>query len=397
MQLVDLGSTPLANEFVTASQRGTEQKRYPLVLNLCSSCGHVQLRDVVEADLLFRDYVYVSSTSPVFVDHFRRYAEFVMAHTSIAPGAQVLEIGSNDGVLLRFFKDAGMRVLGVDPARAIAGRATADGIETIPDFFDERLAEDLADRHGSFAVIAANNVLAHADDLHGIVRGVARVLAKDGVFVCEVSYLLDVVRNKLFDTIYHEHVSYHTLRSLSDLLRPHGLQVVEAMRVPTHGGSLRVVAQLRAPGARVSKNVSNILHEEETLGLQHPAPYKQMFEEVRELGARLQAVIQDLRRQREKVVGFGAPAKATTLMFHFGMSRTTFDYIVDDSPLKQGLYSPGLHIPIVPSSHLYDAEHVPDYVVVLAWNFADSIVRNHQRFRDNGGHFIVPLPTLVVH
>jgi SAM-dependent methyltransferase len=395
--LVDLGATPLANEFVVASQRGTEQRRYPLVLNLCSLCGHVQLRDIVEADLLFRDYVYVSSTSPVFVDHFRRYAEFVIARSSLAPGSQVLEIGSNDGVLLRFFKEAGMRVLGVDPAREIAGRATADGIQTIPDFFDERLAQALAERYGSFAVIAANNVLAHADDLHGIVKGVARVLANDGIFICEVSYLLDVVRNKLFDTIYHEHVSYHTLKSLTDLLRPHGLEVVDAMRVPTHGGSLRVVVQRKTSSVRVSKNVSNLLNEEVALGLQQPTPYRQMFEEVRELGTRLRAVLENFRRQRKRIVGFGAPAKATTLMFYFGMSRTTFDYIVDDSPLKQGLYSPGLHIPIVPSSHLYEAEHAPDYVVVLAWNFADSIIRNHQRFRDNGGHFVVPLPTLVLH
>jgi hypothetical protein len=169
------------------------------------------------------------------------------------------------------------------------------------------------------------------------------------------------------------------------------------MRVPTHGGSLRVVAQRKTSSVRASKNVSDLLSEEGALGLQQPAPYRQMFEEVRELGKGLQAVLEDFRRHRKRIVGFGAPAKATTLMFHFGMSSTTFDYIVDDSPLKQGLYSPGLHIPIVPSSHLYEAEHVPDYVVVLAWNFADSIIRNHQRFRDNGGHFIVPLPALVVH
>jgi SAM-dependent methyltransferase len=346
----------------------------------------------VDPELLFRDYVYVSSTSPVFVDHFRAYAEHMIRLAGARPGDRVVEIGSNDGVLLRFFQQAGMRVLGVDPARRIAEEATRSGIETRAEFFDLGVARRLRAEGWSARIIAANNVFAHADDLHSIVEGVAHLLERDGLFVFEVSYLLDVVEKTLFDTIYHEHLSYHTVAPLERLFERHGMTLVDARRVDSHGGSLRAIAR-RSDGAMArDRSVDDLVAEERRRGLHGPDAYRAFFDDIQRRREELTTLLDGLRRRGARVAGFGAPAKATTLMFHFGLGPESIEYIIDDSPLKQGLYSPGIHIPVVPSSWLYDQDTRPDAVVVLAWNFADSIIRKHQAYRDAGGRFIVPLP-----
>jgi SAM-dependent methyltransferase len=394
--IMSLGETPPANEFVTAAERDTPQERFPLDLRLCNGCGHVQLLDIVDPNRLFRNYVYVSGTSPVFVDHFRRYAEAMVRMTSMPAGSRVVEIGSNDGTLLEFFKDAGMTVLGVDPARQIAAEATARGIETIPEFFDLTLAKRLKAERGQAALIAANNVFAHADDLHGIVDGIAHLLSPDGLFVFEVSYLLDVFEKTLFDTIYHEHLSYHTVKPLVGFFERHGMELIDALRVDSHGGSLRGIAKLRGGRFPKQPSVEGLIAEEARLGLHGPEAYRVFFNRIQERKRELTELLARLRREGRRIVGFGAPAKATTLMFHFGLGPQTLAYVIDDSPLKQGLYTPGHHIPVVPSSHLYDPVHRPDHALILAWNFAEPIIKKHQPFLDAGGHFIIPLPEVEV-
>jgi len=407
---MSLGATPPANEFVTAAQRGKPQERFPLDVHLCGRCGHVQLLEIVDPEILFRNYVYVSSTSSVFVDHFRRYAEELRRLTGMPAGSQVLEIGSNDGTLLRFFKDAGMRVLGIDPARAIAAEATRSGVETIPEFFDLALARQLRSQGWEASLVLANNVFAHADDLHTIVDGVAHILRPDGLFVFEVSYLLDVVEKTLFDTIYHEHVSYHTVKPLVGLFERHGMELIDAIRVDSHGGSLRGIAKLKGGRFPRQGRVEELIALEARLGLHGPEAYRRLFGKVQERKAQLTELLRRLKQEGRRIAGFGAPAKATTLMFHFGLGPDTLDYIIDDSPWKQGLYTPGHHIPVVPSSALYEVpagsfakrncrgeeSTRPDYALILAWNFADSIMKKHERFRDAGGHFIVPLPTVEI-
>jgi len=395
-QIGSLGQTPLANAFVSASDRSKPQERFPLDVYICNGCSHVQLLDVVDPDVLFRDYVYVSATSPVFVEHFRRYAEAMLRLTGMPKGSRAIEIGSNDGTLLRFFQDAGMQVLGIDPARQIAAEATRRGIDTLPEFFDLALARKLQAQGWQASLIAANNVFAHADDLHTIVDGVAHLLAPDGVFVFEVSYLLDVFEKTLFDTIYHEHLSYHTVKPLVGLFARHGMELIDAVRVDSHGGSLRGIAKLK--GGRLAKQpgVERLIAKEAALGLHGAEVFRTFFQNIQRRKAELTQLLGRLKREGKRVVGFGAPAKATTLMFHFGLGPDTLEYIIDDSPLKQGLFSPGHHIPVVPSLSLYDPARKPDYVLILAWNFADSIMKRHQPFRDAGGHFIVPLPTVEV-
>ena len=393
--VLQLAPTPPANAFVPADERGRPQERFPLDVFFCEDCAHVQLLDVVDPRLLFENYVYVSGTSPVFVKHFEDYARDVRTRFAPAPGSLVVDIGSNDGTLLRFFKDAGHAVLGIDPAKKIAEEATRAGIPTRAAFFTPAMAQALRAELGPASVITANNVFAHIDDLRGVVEGVRTLLAPGGVYVFEVSYLVDVFQHTLFDTIYHEHVAYHSVKPLVRFFRENGMELVEALRVPSHGGSLRGIAQLAGGPHPVGASVAAALRNEEQLGLDRPETFVQFGRNIEGLKQDLGRLLRDLKKQGKRIAAFGAPAKATTLMFHFEIGPDLVDFIADDSPLKQGLFSPGYHIPVLPAAALY--EQKPDYVVILAWNFAGPIMKKHEAYRAAGGHFIVPIPTLAVH
>lgn len=389
-----LTPTPPANAFVAESARDVSQPSFPLDLFLCAGCGHLQLLDVVNPAALFEDYVYVSGTSPVFVEHFRRYAERAIALSGAASGDLVVDIGSNDGTLLRFFKEAGLRVLGVDPAKDIAARAGAAGLETWTGFFTPSLALKILREKGPAALVTANNVFAHADDLRAMATAARDILASDGLFVFEVSYLADVYEKTLFDTIYHEHLSYHSVAPLLPFFESLGMDLVEAERVDTHGGSLRGVAQKAGGRLKIGASVAKRLEEERRLGLASLSAFQSYAARIDALKTELLSVLTKFKAGGKRLAAFGAPAKATTLMHHFGIDGELVDFIVDDSPLKQGLYSPGLHIPVLPSSAI--AERRPDGLLVTAWNFADPIIAKNKSFLDGGGRFIVPLPRVEV-
>jgi SAM-dependent methyltransferase len=393
-RVLSLTPTPPANAFVTAAERDKPQPVFPLDLHFCRDCGHVQLLTVVDPRVLFENYVYVSGTSPVFVRHFEAYADDLMRYFSLEPGGLAVDIGSNDGTLLGFFQKAGLRILGIDPAKAIAEAATARGIPTIAGFFTPAGAARIRAEHGPAAAVTANNVFAHIDDLAGVTEGVRSLLAPDGVFAFEVSYLLDVVEKTLFDTIYHEHLCYHSVRPLIPFFRAHGMELIEAIRVDSHGGSLRGIARLAGGKWPVGASVAAALETEAKMGLDRPDTFRRFGQNIDAIGVELAGLLKGFKRVGRKIAGFGAPAKATTLMYHFGIGSDIIDFIVDDSPLKQGLFSPGLHVPVVPGSAV--AERHPDYLVVLAWNFAASIIAKNAAYRDRGGHFIVPLPRVEV-
>jgi len=406
----DLEDSPPANEFVTESEIDKPQEKFPLGLWECQNCGHVQLPVVVSPDQLFRNYVYVSGTSPVFVDHFRKYAESLTNRANFRKGDWVIDIGSNDGTLLKFFKEKGARVLGVDPARDIAAKATAEGIETIPEFFTSELAQKISEERdirttkaNGAKFITANNVFAHADDLGDIVNGVKKLLDTNGIFVFEVSYLVDVIEKNLFDTIYHEHLSYHHLGPLIKFMLSYNMMVSHAERIDTHGGSLRVYCTSLFSSAfgKPSSLVQEILEHEFKMNLKGSGfddvfngfmPLHSLKSKIDSLRDQLLNRLKEIKSRGKSVVVFGAPAKATTLMHHFKLGKETIDFVVDDSPLKQGLFTPGTHIPVVSSSTLYEKK--PDYCVILAWNFAEPIMKNHQAYLEQGGKFIVPIPEL---
>lgn len=394
VQVLSLAPSPPANAFVPASALGREQHRFPLDVWFCEGCAHVQLLDVVDPGVLFEHYVYASGTSPVFVTHFKAYAAETCDRFALRPGDFVVDIGSNDGTLLRFFQDCGQRVLGIDPARDIARAATDAGLETIAGFFTPALAEEIRSQHGPARVITANNVFAHIDDLSAATTGVRTLLAPDGVFRFEVSYLLDVFDKTLFDTIYHEHLDYHTLKPLLAFFAGQGLELIAAERVDSHGGSLRATVRHAGGPHPVEGSVAELVDLERRRRLDQPQTFQDFGDRIHGLGKELVALLEEIRDDGKHVAGFGAPAKATTLMHHFGIANHLIDFIVDDSPLKQGLYTPGYHVPVVSSTAIYESE--PEYLLILAWNFAPSIMARHQRYSELGGRFIVPLPQLRI-
>ncbi len=394
-KVLSLAPTPLANAFVTAEERDAEQRRYPIELGMCRECGHVQLLDVVDPRKLYEHYVYVSGTSPVFVRHFESYARYVCERFAPTPGGLVVDIGSNDGTLLRFFQKAGSRVIGIDPAKEIGEASRRSGIPVITGFFTPELGARIAAEHGHADVITANNVIAHIDDLNAVVQGIGHLLSPGGVFVFEVSYLVDVLDKTLFDTIYHEHLDYHTVEPLVPFFARHGLELIEAIRVDTHGGSLRGVVQRAGGRHPVGASVGEAIANETRMQMREEGTFRAFDDHIREIGEQLVRLLRELKSQGKSIAGFGAPAKATTLLYQLGIEPDMIDFIVDDSPLKQGRFSPGMHIPVVPAQELYDRR--PDYVVVLAWNFAQPIVAKHAAYREGGGRFIVPLPEIEIH
>lgn len=393
--VLSLTPTPPANAFVPASALGQAQPVFPLDVFLCMTCGHVQLLDVVDPRLLFENYVYVSSTSPTFVRHFEAYAQAVNDRFRPSRQAFVVDVGSNDGTLLKAFKNKDFRVLGVDPARDIAARATAEGIETWPEFFTVDLARRIRSERGPATIVTANNVFAHADDLAEIATGVRLLLAPDGVFVFEVSYLVDVYEKTLFDTIYHEHLAYHAVKPLRRFFAKHGMELFAVERVASHGGSLRGFAKLGGGPWPADGSVEALVALEDRLGLDRVETLAGFAARIDRLKQELRSLLASLKAEGKRIAGFGAPAKATTLMYHFGLGPDVVDFIVDDSPWKQGLFSPGLHIPVVAAEAIYRRR--PDYLVVLAWNFAASIMEKHSRYAGEGGHFIIPLPKVEIH
>jgi len=390
--VLSLTPTPPANAFIPPSRRGESQPVFPLNVCLCRTCGHVQLRDIVSPEYLFADYVYVSGTSRGFVEHFRQYADMMIRRHLTSPPGLVIDVGSNDGTLLRFFAANGYTVAGVDPARSIAERATASGIPTIVAFFTPDVAAQIRNRYGPARLVTANNVFAHADDLDAIVEAVKIVLAPDGVFVFEVSYLADVIQNVLFDTIYHEHLSYHTVAPLVRFFGRHGFELIRVERVPTHGGSIRCTVQ-RAGGPDAAEgSITEAVAHERRLGLADARTYADFSQRIDSLRRAFRELVGNLRARGHTFAGYGAPAKATTLMYHFGIGPETVVFVVDDSPLKQHLLTPGFQIPVMPADELYRRR--PDEVIVLAWNFAPAILEAHDALRKQGGHFIIPIPIL---
>lgn len=392
--VLKLEPTPPANAFAPAAELGKEQPRFPLDVFFCEDCKHVQLLDVVDPRHLFENYVYVSGTSPVFVKHFDDYAADLVARYKPAADALAFDIGSNDGTLLKAFKARGLRVLGIDPALEIAKNATAAGVPTIAGFFSTAKALEIRAEHGAASIVTANNVFAHIDDLGGVADGIAALLADDGVFAFEVSYLKDVVTKTLFDTIYHEHLDYHSVIPLIGFLKKHGLELIEAVMVDSHGGSLRGIAKKANGPWPVGASVAQAIAAEQAMGLDKAETFMKFAADIDAKKQKLNAVLCGFKAEGKKIAAFGAPAKATTLMYHFGIGPDLVDFIIDDSPLKQGLYSPGMHIPVLSSAAI--AEKKPDILVVLAWNFAKPIIAKNQAFLDQGGKFVIPLPEVEV-
>jgi len=388
---VSLTPTPPGNDFLTLEELGRNEQKYPLDLYFCSDCYHVQLGHVVDPLVLYqKNYSYVSATSNHFVNHLKNYSVDMIKKFNLEPNSLVVDIGSNDGTCLSFFQNNGMKVLGVDPAIEIAQQATQDGIETIADFFNYDLAVKLREEYGAANYITSHNACAHIDNLIDVVKGVEYWLEEKGVFVLEVGYLVDVYSNTWFDTIYHEHLDFHTVAPFEKLFERAGMEIIGVDRISPQGGSIRVFSQKKNGKFLRDSSVDELIKLECELGLDKLQTFYDFEDKINLVKEKLHKLVSELKANNKTIAGFGAPTKATTLMNHFGIDENILDFIVDDNPLKQGLFTPISHIPVLSAEALYEKK--PDYVLILAWNFAIPIMKNHKKYSDEIGQFILPMP-----
>ena len=384
-----LAPSPIGDAYVTADQLNIPQKFYPIDMYLCQDCGLAQLLDIIAPEVIYTNYIYLTGSSSEMRDHFHRYANQVVETIKPSPGALVVDIGSNDGTLLRQFKNHGLRVLGIEPASEIARNATKDGVKTISGYFTPEVALQIKQEYGSASIITANNVFANIDDLISITEGIKSLLAPEGVFIFESFYLADVIENKVFDFIYHEHLSAFSVAPVQRFFQQMGMQLIDIHRIPTKGGSLRYTIQLSGGSRRISPTVINMLKYEDTIGLYLPETYEEFLARIDQLKQITVDRLKKLKNDGKTIAGFGASITGTTLIYHFGIGEY-LDFLIDDNPAKQGRFSPGLHIPVYPPTVLN--ERKPDYVVILAWRFAEVIIQKHNEFINRGGKFIVPVP-----
>jgi SAM-dependent methyltransferase len=389
--VLSLGETPLANSLLSREQLGLPEPRFPLDLVFCPACALAQITVTVPPEQLFSQYLYLSSYSDTMLAHARDLADRMRRERRLSGDSLVIEIASNDGYLLQNYVAAEIPVLGVEPARNIAKVATERGIPTLVDFFSAGLAQRLASEGRRADVVHAHNVLAHVADLNGVVSGIRAVLKDDGIAIVEVPYVRDLIERTEFDTIYHEHLCYFSLTSLDHLFQRHGLRIVDVERLAIHGGSLRIFA---AKGGTANTAVGGLLDEEEQAGLTSIAYYAGFGARVQRLRGQLLETLAGLKSKGCRIAAYGASAKGSTLLNYFGVGGETIDFVADRSPVKQGLFTPGTHIPIVPPAQLL--AEMPGYTLLLVWNFADEVRRQQQAYHERGGRFIIPVPDVHI-
>lgn len=398
IRVLSLGNQPLANNFLRPEDFEKE-KAYPLELVYCRECTLVQLskESFVPREVIFSNYYYASSVAGGLRSHFERLAAMLVNRFGLSASNLVVDIGSNDGVLLRPLKQLGIRAIGVESAENLARIANEAGLTTVNEFFNSRTTERIKSQYGAADVVLAANVFAHLEDVHGFIESVKALLKKSGVFIVEIQYLANTIMDLTFDNIYHEHIFYYTLRSLSRLFAKHNMTIFDVEKIPTHGGSLRVYV---TEGDReIGGSIASVARDEENMSLHREDTYLRFASEVRKRLRQIVDLLTEISGKGEVIAGYGAPAKSSTLLNSLTLEGKRLDdtiirYIIEDNILKQGLYTPGTHIPITNPGTL--DEQPPTYLLILAWNYAEEIMRKCESYRGKNGKFIVPMPQLAV-
>ncbi len=392
-EFLDLNATALANKFLRPDEATGAEASYPLRVGFCHACNHVQLMERVAPQAMFDDYLYISSMSDTLVTHLNGLAETVHKRFGLGAEDLVVDIGCNDGTLLNGFRKYGVETLGVEPAVNLAAMTRDTGIDVINAYFGAETARTLRTEHGAARVVVLTNVFPHLPYLADFMQGVQTLLAEDGVLVLEAHYLQDLLAHRAFDTVYHEHASYWALRPMMHLFAQHGMEIVDVERLPIHHGQIRVYAQ-RKGVSTPSPRVAALAADEIAAGLDRHETFVRFAESVRGLKRDLWKLLDSLAGDGQRIAAYGAPAKGSTLLSFFEIGPETVPYIADKSPLKQGRVTPGTHIPVVSPAHILDDK--PDYMLLLAWNFADEIMAQQAEYRAGGGRFIIPVPEVRI-
>jgi len=392
---LDLGITPLANGLIKPENINTNEPEFPLVVYYCKDCSLSQLSVVVNPEILFRDYFYMSSISNTFRIHCSAIAHDLKDVMNLGSADLVVDIASNDGCLLQEFKKLEIKTLGVEPAVNLAKLANSNGIETLNRFWDKDSAIKIANEYGGAKVITAFNVLAHVDDVHGFVQNIKTALRDDGVFVIEVPYLIDFLEKHEFDTVYHEHLSYFLLKPLQHILEQNEMRIINVKKYTIHGGTIEVRAvKDNSQTKNMNSNVDDFIIIEKNLGCYDPEHYLNFANEVQNIKKNLTELVKDLRLKGKRIAGFAASAKGNTLLNYCDIDFNSIQYIIDETPTKQGLLTPGSHIPIVSISNLQS--NPPGYLLILAWNFVEEIMEKTKQFKMGGGKYIIPIPKIQI-
>ena len=391
-KFLDLGKTPPADQFLFDHQMNGAEEAFPLEVVVCDDCGLLQLNYIVSPEILYcNDYPYESSTTSAGQRHWKEFAQSVVKKLDLKGTDLVVDIGSNVGVLLQMFKDEGAKVLGVDPAANIAEIASRNGIETLATFFDEKSAKQIRDSKGQASVITGTNVFAHIGDLHGLMRAVSHLLSEKGSFIIEAPYCVELLQNLEYDTIYHEHLSYLSLKPMIKFFDQFGMEVYEVQRRDIHGGSFRVFVRRKGVfSTPVSGVIKELLAAEEREEMYSHARLDKFAADVAKNRTELRNLILGLKSSGMKIAAVSAPAKGMTLLNYCGLGTDILDFVTEKSRLKIGRFTPGMHLPVVADQMLTDEK--PDYALLLAWNFADEIMGNLKSFSAGGGKFIMPIP-----
>jgi SAM-dependent methyltransferase len=391
--VLQLAPSPIGDDYVSRERCQEIQELFPRDLFLCQNCGYVHLADTIDPEVLYKNYIYTTSSSLGLDEHFGKYASSVLHRLNLPKESLVLDIGCNDGILLKHFQKQGMKVLGVEPASHIAQKVAESGIDVLSTFFSTDLAVQIEQDRGKVALITANNVFANIDDLNDMIEGIGRLLASDGVFVFETGYLVDVLQNEIFENIYHEHLSYFSVKPLQAFFLRHNLELIDVERVPTKGGSLRGFVQPLGGTRKVSPSVRELITLEDNLGCDRSETYTAFAARIDESKKQLVKLLSELKAKGKSIAGYGASITCTSLIYDFELDNF-LSFVVDDNPVRHGLFTPGHHIPVLPSEVIY--EQKPDYILIVAWRYAEPIMKKHQEYLNQGGKFILPLPELEI-